>query len=166
MPSPSSLNRSLSASICFLQGSSRKQTVSLLFVTCWDGDSKLDTSSLRKETKCVLFSPLPRGSAPGSLSTGMADRLEKEVAVWRLGGEEGGTGWDEPKPPSPGCPHARICVSPLRKLQGKQERRQPACIGAVRQAPLLLPAPGPRLPPGRQALPDCYHTPVQGNTMS
>lgn len=115
---------------------------------------------------CLVLSP-PPGSAPGSLSTGMADRLEKEVvAVWRSGGEEGGTGWDEPKPPSPDCPHARLCVTPLRKLQGKQERRQPACIGAVRQAPLLLPHPGPQLPPGRQAPPDCYHTAVQGNTMS
>lgn len=145
MPSPSSLNMALSASICFLRGSCRKQTVSCVFVTCWDGHSKLDGSSLRKATKCVLFPPLPRLTTWLS-EPGMADPLEREVMAVRRSEPAG----MNPNPPPTTFLWAALRVPSKETTRAAGAEEAAGFHGCCQRSPTPPPPPWPTTAP-RQA---------------
>lgn len=164
MPSPSSVpSQHLFVSFKALY---HKQRVSCISVTFLDGDSKLNGSSLRKETKSELF-PTLLWLTPGTLSTRMADSLEREgVVVWRLACEEGGIGWDEPKPSSNECLHTLVMRAPFVETAGAAVAEAACCYRCCQPSSTLPTLAQAKLSPGRQTPVDCYRTPVQGNTIS
>lgn len=134
MPSLSFLNRPLSAPICFLQDSYLNLTVSC-YLFGWGLKAGWKLHEERNQVYLVPYS-LP-GSALGTLSTWMADCLGEVEVGWEGGRSR--LGWTQSS--SPDCSHTLLPL-PLWGTCWGSSSSGPAFIGAVRQAPLLLPYPG------------------------